>query len=573
VSGPPLEAPLVGTRLGDYRIEAVLGRGGMGVVYRAMQLSLERTVALKVISPALAADPEFRRRFERECRLAASIEHPNVVPVYGAGEEDGQLYVTMRYVEGTDLAALLLGTGALPPRRACRIVAGVAAALDAAHARGLVHRDVKPANVLLVPHEDEDQVYLTDFGVAKHLAASASLTATGEVLGTLDYIAPEQIEGLGATARSDVYALGCLLFQVLTGRVPFPHDTPTAKIAAHLTAAPPAPSMAGPTPPSLDAVVLRAMAKRPEERFPTAGELGRAALAAVASPAPITEPTEVGSVDFAPTGTILTSAHRPTAAQEPLPPPPPPPPAAGGLVAGDPLGGPVAAPPPPPPRIPSGPPARPLPPPLPPRQGGGGVSPLLVVAVLVCVAAVGAFLLTRGGDDEGGGQTIADQPPARDTSGGGGGSRPRAKFVAYRAPTYTADRPDGWKVNPDYEQQGRVRRTGFASPDGSSGLTIDRTAGVTGTPEELGSEVDDDLSRSVPGYQLARSREVALPGGPAYELRYAADRNEAPPRGAAYVVPQGEVLFVVTSTGPDDRTVTNLAKRVAGSLRPAEGAG
>ena len=269
-----------GASIGGYRIVAVLGEGGMGMVYRAVQEGLGRDVALKVIIPRLAADPDFRRRFQRESRLAASIQHPNVLPVYEAGEHDGVLFVSMQYVEGTDLKALIALEERLEPARAARLVAQVAAALDAAHARGLVHRDVKPANVLVARHDGEEHAYLTDFGISKHLE-SAALTETGALLGTVDYAAPEQLQGDPVDARADVYALGCMLFHALTSRVPFPRDMPAAKIFAHLQSEPPAPSeVVEDVPPAFDEVVARAMAKSPASRYQSAGALGRAAVAA-----------------------------------------------------------------------------------------------------------------------------------------------------------------------------------------------------------------------------------------------------------------------------------------------------
>jgi hypothetical protein len=269
-----------GSRIAGYQIERLAGHGGMGVVYQATQLALGRRVALKLISPVLTDDPRFRERFKRESRLAASIDHPNVIPVYEAGEIDGFLFLSMRWVEGTDLATLIRRGGGLEPRRATRIVAQVAAALDAAHEHGLVHRDVKPANVLITGRDEH--AYLTDFGLVKRIAGSGDLTRSGELVGTLDYVAPEQITGKGSDARSDIYSLGCLLFHSLTGRVPFATSNEIAKIYAHLNETPPpvsesVPELSG----GLDGVVARALAKDPAERYASAGELGRAAVEAV----------------------------------------------------------------------------------------------------------------------------------------------------------------------------------------------------------------------------------------------------------------------------------------------------
>lgn len=250
----------------------------MGLVYRARQRRPARVVALKVISPEAAADPEFRRRFEREAAIAAEIEHPNVIPVYQVGEDGGLLYIAMRFVEGVDLAGLLAARGRLEPGRVGRLIAQVADALDAAHARGLVHRDVKPGNVLVTA---SDHAYLTDFGITKRTADSVGLTKTGALVGTADYIAPEQIEGRSLDARADVYALGGVTYQLLSGRVPFPRESAVAKIFAHLKDPPP---RLEDVPAPLADAVQRAMAKRPDDRFESAGDFGRAVIAGTAEP-------------------------------------------------------------------------------------------------------------------------------------------------------------------------------------------------------------------------------------------------------------------------------------------------
>jgi predicted Ser/Thr protein kinase len=264
----------VGSQFAGYRIEGIAGRGGMGVVYRARDEGLDRVVALKFIAADLASTPGFRERFTTESRTAASLDHPNVIPIYQAGEHDGVLFLAMRYVEGEDLRSVLQREGRLEPERAARIVAQVAAALEAAHVRGLVHRDVKPANVLLTP---EDHVYLTDFGLTKRVVADPEATQTGQLVGSLNYVAPEQIRGERVSPRTDVYGLGCLLFHVLTGRVPFPLEGNEAKLWAHVSEPPPLPSaIAFAVPVSFDQITVRAMQKRPEDRFQSAGELGRA---------------------------------------------------------------------------------------------------------------------------------------------------------------------------------------------------------------------------------------------------------------------------------------------------------
>jgi serine/threonine-protein kinase len=264
---------LEGAHIAGCRIESVAGRGGMGIVYRATQLSLARPVALKLIAPEHAADAGFRERFERESRMAAAIDHPNIIPVYAAGEEDGRLYLAMRWVEGTDLHRLLREHGRLEPVRAARIIDQVGGALDAAHAAGLVHRDVKPANVLL----SGEHAYLADFGLTRLAGSNDTMTTAGHFLGTVDYMAPEQFRNGEVDARTDVYALGCVLFAAVTGAPPFPRDTVPQTILAHMHDEPP---KAAGVPKAFHRVLARALAKAPEDRYPSAGDLGRAALAA-----------------------------------------------------------------------------------------------------------------------------------------------------------------------------------------------------------------------------------------------------------------------------------------------------
>jgi DNA-binding beta-propeller fold protein YncE len=267
-----------GTLLGGCRIEAIVGRGGMGVVYRARQLDLDRDVAVKVIAPELVADPEIRKRFLSEARAAGAVEHPNVVPVHAAGVTEELAYLVMRFVSGDDLRTVVLAHGGLAPERAARIAVRLGDALDAIHRAGYVHRDVKPQNVLL---DDTGHVYLSDFGLAKRTLATAGQTRPEQWVGTLDYVAPEQIRGERVDARADVYSLGGVLYFMLTGRVPFERESEHAKLWAHLSDPPPRPSTKRPElPVELDAIVLRALAKDPAERYPSAGDLGRAARSA-----------------------------------------------------------------------------------------------------------------------------------------------------------------------------------------------------------------------------------------------------------------------------------------------------
>jgi serine/threonine protein kinase len=305
-----------GSEFAGFSIERTLGHGGMGIVYLAREVRLDRDVALKVIRSELAEDERFRDRFREESRTAASIEHPRVVTVFGAGERDGLLYVAMRYVPGRDLGRLISSRGALPIDTAASLIAEVADGLDAVHAAGLVHRDVKPANVLVEEPgagDDGPIAYLTDFGLAKIAASTSGLTATGEVIGSVDYMAPEQIEGRRVDARTDVYALGCMLFHTVTGEVPFPERESPSKMWAHLNEPPPPVGSQHGGGAALDPVIRRAMAKDPAHRFPSAGDLGRAAVAAARGEA-ITEPEHpVGVGEAAPAAeTIPLEVTRPT---------------------------------------------------------------------------------------------------------------------------------------------------------------------------------------------------------------------------------------------------------------------
>lgn len=267
-----------GTVFAGCRVEEVIGRGDMGVVYRAEELALQRPVALKLILPELSQDERFRERFRRESKLAASIDHPNVIPILEAGEEDGVLFLTMRLVRGTDLRALIATREPIDPLRVARIVRQVGSGLDAAHKRGLVHRDVKPANVLLARR---DHVYLSDFGLAKHAASAGGLTRQGSIVARAEYVAPEQILEDRVDALTDVYALGCLLFEALTGQAPFATASDGPAMLAHVDAPrPSAVALRPDLPTRFDAVVQRAMAVDPSERYQSAGDLGDAALVA-----------------------------------------------------------------------------------------------------------------------------------------------------------------------------------------------------------------------------------------------------------------------------------------------------
>ena len=273
----------IGSTLAGYRIESMIGRGGMGEVYCARHLHLDRRVALKILPPALADNDDFRRRFVRESRAAASLRHPNIVTVYDAGEVEGRLYIAMQLVDGTDLATLLRRHGQLDSGTTLWLLAQIASALDAAHSHGLIHRDVKPGNVMI----DEEAAYLADFGLTKRTTVSdRASTSGGRFLGTIDYAAPEQIAGRELDARTDLYALGCVLYQCLTGCVPFPRESEIAVLYSHVHDPPPVVTGRRPDLPSaIDGVVERALAKAKEDRQPTCGVLiSEAATALEAEP-------------------------------------------------------------------------------------------------------------------------------------------------------------------------------------------------------------------------------------------------------------------------------------------------
>ena len=502
---------MIGRQLGGYRIESEIGRGGMGVVYLAEQVRLGRRVALKVISPELAHDDAFRTRFERESRLAASIDHPNVVPIYEAGEAEGLLYLAMRHVPGSDLKAALAG-GPLEPGRAVAVVAQIGAALDAAHARGLVHRDVKPGNILLEGSPPGERAYLSDFGLTKRLSSTSGITATGFVVGTLDYIAPEQVQGAAIDARTDVYALACVLFHALSGSVPFERDNDMAKMYAHANVDPPALLDAAPgLPRALDEVVRRGMAKEPGERFESAGDLGRAAEAAVQGQSPTLPERSVAVGAAAPGGSTVADTP-PTAETQPLPPVAPPAPA-------PPRPAPVrpAPPQPPPPHHPTPhhtPPAYAAPPP-PPEPPQRSQTPLIAAAVvLAALVGVAIALLATGtlggGDDEG------DEPPTTEARTTETVTEERTTETTPETTTETTppdDGPadfdyetftseaasfstvvpsgDGWSEPDVSEPSEGIVRTRFAGPDGLE-IIIDHTPGEAATfkPADRCKETD-----------------------------------------------------------------------------------
>ena len=327
-----------GTELGGYRIEEQIGAGGMGIVYRVTNVALNRIYALKVLAPELAEDEQFRGRFQREMRIAASLDHPNVVRIHYAGEQEGFLFLAMDYIHGEDLRQLILRDGALDPGRAVELLSQIASALDAAHSKGLVHRDIKPGNVLLTIRDGEERAYLTDFGLAKRSDTLAELTVTGSVVGTADYMSPEQVTGDPSDARSDIYSLGCVFFQMLTGKVPYEREKTLATMFAHVhDPLPPLESPLADSYPEFTPVLERAMAKRPDDRYLSAGDLARDATAALRGfrysgpPSMVAageaRPANLGASESAPAPTTPESVSSPAAVGQSTP-------SAGGSRAG-----------------------------------------------------------------------------------------------------------------------------------------------------------------------------------------------------------------------------------------------
>lgn len=384
--------PRIGDQFGSYRLEEMIGHGGMSIVYRARHLVLERLVALKLLSPDLSEDPSFQERFIRESRLAAALDHPNVIPIYEAGEENNVFYIAMRYVPGSNLKAFLQRNGPLDRANTISIIGQIASALNAAHELGLVHRDVKPANVLMVEGAAADgahHLYLSDFGIAKQ--QSSHITRTGMFLGTADYASPEQIEGKALDARSDVYSLGCVLYECLTGNPAYEKDSEVALIYAHLLEPPPSACAARPDlSPVIDAVLAKAMAKKPEDRYGTAREMAAAVREALTAPGRA-ETTAPAPPDPAVPETVIA----PAAIAESAPPAPATPP-----LAAPPDGDAQATP------APAGAPAATAAPaaPGPPvstqtrRLGRRSLAAVALLALVVAGAVVAAVLLIGGGN-------------------------------------------------------------------------------------------------------------------------------------------------------------------------------
>jgi serine/threonine protein kinase len=555
--------PQVGDNVADYRIERQLGRGGMGVVYLAEQVRLRRWVALKLIVPELAEDEEFRRRFERESQMAASLDHPNVIPVYEAGEADGTLFISMRYVEGSDLRALIRSGGPMEPARAADLVAQAGAALDAAHARGLVHRDVKPANILVAGAPGAEHAYLTDFGLTKHVSSQSGITHTGQWVGTLDYVAPEQISGGPLDARVDVYSLGCVLFEALTGRVPYPRDSDVAKMYAHMNEPPARVSQLAPgAGAAFDPLIDRALAKRPDERYPSTGDLGRAAVAAAqgqqytapersvaaGSAALLTrphdgpDPTQYGAQ---PTGATSRLPVAPTQFQDAPPQQPPPP---------------------------WQPPSTPAPAPA---SSSSSKWPILAVCatilllggVAIALAAAGVFSSKSSGPAPAPTTVIVQNPvetsaqPTVQKTTPTPPAHPSATRT-YTTGTYSADFPASWALVSDNEDKGAYTETKMQSPDGGAAVLIDRSPGSALDPAVEAEGVRKDTAKT-PGYHEVAFGYTTLGGRAAFEWIFDLPSG----RRYDYFTNTSGGRFAVLGTGPDTSTSHKVARSVTASLR------
>lgn len=568
----------VGTQVAGYRIEALAGRGGMGMVFRATQLGLDRQVALKLIAPEFAEDEGFRRRFEQESRVAASIDHPNVIPVHEAGEHEGHLFLAMRYVEGTDLRSMI-AHGALSADLAISILDQVAGALDAAHARGLVHRDIKPANVLLAggarPH-----AYLADFGLTKRAASQSGVTKTGQWVGTVDYVAPEQIQGGPLDARADIYALGCVAFHMLTGHVPYERDADMAKVWAHVFDAPPSVAFLRPDlPAELAEVVARAMAKDPAARYPSAGDFARAAGAALQE-RPITEPERsVAAGAAAPVAAPATEVA-PTEA---------------GIQSAPTAGQPVEA-----PRATTlvGPPHRPAPRDAYPGPVGGpprrrGLVGIALAAAIVAVAAIAvAVVLSTGALSNQKSSAVAaaptptrtvvqtvqntdpaSNPPSQTSPSTSTASTPTPSespapalpLTGFQGQTYAVEVPSGWHNGQSIANTGRASNA-FTDPDDpSTAINIDDFS--TSDSAETIANQNRSARSNDSGYHELSFGQATIAGRPAYKWVFDFDGR----RKVDYFVDAcGNNYAIVGATAVEsfDRFSATF-DAVANSLRPS----
>ena len=587
----------IGSHLAGYRLDEIIARGGMAVVYRAFDERLGRSVALKVLAAALARDEAFRRRFIRESQAAAAVDHPNIVPIFDAGEADGVLYIAMRLVPGRDVLSLIEEHGPLPVARVCQIVTQVAAALDAAHEQGLVHRDVKPANMLrddAAGDDHPDHVYLSDFGLSKHGRSTSQLTSYGEFLGTMDYVSPEQIEGHAVDGRSDQYALACAAFEMLTGAPPFKQDETLAIMWAQVSAIPPALTSRRPDlPAAADPVLAKALAKAPGDRYATCLEFATALRRACGLGADTGGPVASQHGQWAPTVTVpavpplppppppeAVPLPEPASAQSPEPvPSPPPEPAAPGpepvpapapVTVGMPaVAGPAAAPgrpappgSPPDRRRPA--PAAPgyrLPPGKTPRSRRSRVAVLVACVALLGVVGAG-YLIVAGRGATGTGSVAPLAPPACTTSAA-------SAAVLANVPSHmvkTGGKPF----------DAVVTANGYAFVSLTSALGVLRTTG----PEPSGLRVS--LLRSALGEALTHNQKYLLVSGHSgLTVFRVSDLEHGPATPVGALTSPGKHAVQV-AVSPDDRfafvtlqysravAVFNLGKALTSGFGPAD---
>jgi len=520
-------------RLAEFRIVRRLGAGGMGIVYLAHDEHLDRRVALKVIAPHLAHDPEFRRRFEAEARNTAAIDGPHVVPVFSASSANGVLYIAMRYVDGTDLRSFLGQAGPLDTRTALAVLGDVASALDSAHAAGFVHRDVKPANILLAGEAGRGDVFLTDFGLTKGVqGGTTQLTGTGQWIGTLDYVAPEQMTSGRIDARSDVYALGCVFYEMLSGTAPF-SGPDVQKMWGHVND--PVPPVRG-APENLNAVITRATAKDPDARYPSAGDLARAAAAAL-------DGTEV----TAPEHSVATGA------------------AASGVIEAQTSSSTRTMQSPPPGREQKTTRMAQLPAPgRPPRKGGG---PILRTAgviggcLLLAAGLIAAAVILAGSGKGEHTRTAVNRrvetvpktsPPKAASSKSNGPEEAEASalpgWTAYTQGLYNVEIPSGWEQEENDEPISNYLESTWRDPaEPNTAVLIDsQTPGGSGSPLVDAESVRSQTSRSS-GYREGSLTTTTLNGLPAARWVFDVDEDR---RVDYFIESCGEGIAVLGSTSP-----------------------
>jgi serine/threonine-protein kinase len=528
--------PVAGDVLGGCRLDRLAARGGMGVVWEATQLALGRRVALKVISPQLADDPEFRARFVREARVAASVHHPNIVDVYDAGEQDGLLWLAMRFVDGTDLRSVLRTEDPLSPRRAVRITGQVGSALDAAHAAGLIHRDVTPSNILLSGSGTDEHAALTDFGLVKHID-TAGVTRSGTWFGTLAFVAPEALRDEPVDGRTDVYALGCVLHRMLTGQVPYPRESDAAMIAAHLHDVPPCPSELAGVGRAFDAVIARALAKDPAERFASAGDLAAAARAALSAPDDV-------PADAPPAASGPAAAHERTAVA---------PPAADVTRRAGPVAERTLH------RRPAGasgtPTATPAPAASPPGRSRGRR------VLLIGLAALAGAGLGVAAD------RALDDPPAPRQRPAVPRTPAKVVLTPYRTPGFTAQVPRGWRLVVDDVDRGGFRESRWIAPAPfRARLAITYRVGSPATPRGI-AEAGRSRIAVVPTYSEVAFGPIELNGDEAYRWIYGIAGQA---RAVWTLNPCGTAVTITAGTRPAELLRWSPTFRaVTASVRPA----